>query len=236
MSETPMKISYRFVFEDGVSTEFSLVLNPITLIMKRTAPEEGAYPEWTELDFHKCPHCTLDSSLDMHCPVALNILAPVNTFRDTISYKKADVYITSRERQYMKSATVQEGLSSLVGLCMATSGCPFMEYLKPMVKFHLPFASSEETLYRVMTMYLFAQQLRMKSNEPPDWNLAGLEKIYDNIRTLNKSFTERLRNIKVQDATLNALVGLDCFAISVKFSRNHEMLQEVTNLFGAYFE
>ena len=146
------------------------------------------------------------------------------------------MYIDSPERKYLKSTSIQEGLSSLVGLCMATSGCPYLNYLKPMVRFHLPFASSEETMYRVLSMYLFAQQLRANQDAVPDWELKKLDKIYDNIRQVNRNFAERLRSIEVQDATLNALVNLDCFAISVKFSINFDMLEGVNNLFSAYME
>ena len=234
MSKEPLEFKYKFVFEDGKSSQFDLSLDPDTLLMQRDIPKP--YPEWTSLEFEQCPHCPLDTRLESHCPVALNILAPVTTFKESISYEKADVYIASPDRRYMKPTTIQEGLSSLVGLCMASSGCPYMEYLKPMVRFHLPFASSEETLYRVLTMYLFAQQMRSKSGEEPDWDLKKLDKIYDNIRQVNKSFTERLRNIQAQDATLNALINLDCFAISVKFSLNFDMLDEITDFFGAYMD
>ena len=78
--------------------------------------------------------------------------------------------------------------------------------------------------------------MRSKSGEEPDWDLKKLDKIYDNIRQVNKSFTERLRNIQAQDATLNALINLDCFAISVKFSLNFDMLDEITDFFGAYMD
>lgn len=234
MPEEALEFKYKFIFEDGKSAQFDLTLDPDTLLMKRDLPDD--LPEWANLDFHQCPHCPLDARLEPHCPVALNVLAPVTMFHESVSYESADVYIASPERRYMKPTTIQEGLSSLVGLCMATSGCPYLEYLKPMVRFHLPFASSEETMYRVISMYLFAQKLRMKQGLSTDWELAKLDKIYDNIRQLNKSFTERLRNIKVKDAALNALINLDCFAISVKFSINLDMLDEVTDLFGAYMD
>ncbi len=234
MSDETLEFKYKFVFEDGKTTQFDLVLDPDTMLMRRDISEP--YPDWTELDFNKCPHCPLDSRMHTHCPVALSILAPVTTFRESISYEKADVYIAAPERRYMKPTSIQEGLSSLVGLCMATSGCPHLDYLKPMVRFHLPFASSNETMYRVLSMYLFAQQMRVKQGYKPDWELKKLDKIYDNIRQVNKSFTERLRAIEVQDAALNALVNLDCFAISVKFSINFEMLDGVKNLFGAYMD
>jgi hypothetical protein len=232
LSEETLSYNYKFFFEDGKFTEFNCVLDSITLELKSDLPEP--YPEWTELEVHRCPHCPLDPRLESHCPVALNVLAPVSFFRDSLSYEKADVFIASEDRRYMKHTTIQEGLSSLVGLCMATSGCPHLDFLRPMVRFHLPFATSEETMYRAITMYLYAQHIRMKQGDRPDWELKDLDVIYENIRTLNKSFVDRLRSTQIKDATLNALVNLDCFAISVKFSLNFNMLDDVSNYFGAY--
>ncbi len=67
-----------------------------------------------------------------------------------------------------------------MGIYMVTSGCPVMGKLKPMVKFHLPFASGEETSYRMVTMYLLAQFFKYKNGKEPDWDLKNLVKIYDN--------------------------------------------------------
>ena len=60
----------------------------------------------------------------------------------------------------MQFFLVQMGVSSLLGVIMTTSGCPIMAQLKPMVRFHLPFASLEETIFRMVSMHLVAQYLR----------------------------------------------------------------------------
>jgi hypothetical protein len=123
----------------------------------------------------------------------------------------------------------------MVGLRMATSGCPAFERLKPMVRFHMPFATSEETAYRALSMYLFAQYIIYKrGGGNPDWDLKYLDSMYDRIREVNKYVVTRLQNIKVKDASLNALINLDCFAISVKFSINLEMIDEIEYLFAGY--
>ena len=73
----------------------------------------------------------------------------IHSFKDSISYEEVEVFITTKARTYMKRTTLQKGLSSLLGIYMVTSGCPTMEKLKPMVRYHLPFATEEETKYRV---------------------------------------------------------------------------------------
>ena len=119
---------------------------------------------------------------------------------------------------------------------MVTSGCPIMEKLKPMVRYHLPFATLRETQYRVMSMYLLAQYFLYKRGMEPDWDLTNLVKIYDDIRIVNKNFSQRLAHIKVEDATLNALVKLDMFAQHISFSIDRNVLDEMECLFNAYFE
>jgi hypothetical protein len=41
---------------------------------------------------------------------------------------------------------------------VATSGCRYTAYFKPMARFHLPFANEEETAYRAISMYLLSQR------------------------------------------------------------------------------
>ena len=131
---------------------------------------------------------------------------------------------------------MQQALSSLLGIYMVTSGCLVMDRLRPMVRFHLPFATLEETNYRVISMYLMAQYFRRKRGLRPDWELKGLVPIYEAIQTVNKSFLARLNELKGKDANANALVILDSFAGYVTFSINTDLLDEVEGLFKPYLE
>ena len=119
---------------------------------------------------------------------------------------------------------------------MVTSGCSIMEKLKPMVRYHLPFATEEETRYRVISMYVLAQYFLFKRGKTVDWELKKLVDIYDDIQTVNKHFCKRLATIQSKDASINALIVLDCFADFVRFSINKKMLDEIEFLFNAYFK
>ena len=57
---------------------------------------------------------------------------------------------------------------------MALSGCPVLEQLKPMARFHLPFASVEETIYRAASMYL-----AIMLQEPTQDNVDPLESLFE---------------------------------------------------------
>ena len=221
----PIIYHYRFVFENGIEKEFRVELDRKTLIAIQPADRE--HPEWTALNFFRCPNCSLDEGTNKHCPVALNLADIIDSFKGSASYEKVDVSVETNERKYSKKTTLQRGVSSLIGVYMVSSGCPVMEKLKPMVRYHLPFATEEETKYRAISMYLFAQYFLRKKGEVPDWELTGLARIYEEVRTANRGFCKRLSNIKIEDASINAVVVLDCFADAVKFSIKEDILKEM---------
>jgi hypothetical protein len=225
---------YRFIFGGGLERKIDIKLDKKTLNLIQTKRE--SYPEWTELKYFKCPNCPLDEEQHSFCPVAVNLVDLIDFFQDMISYKEVDLLVQSEERTYIKHTTLQQGISSLMGIYMVTSGCPIMEKLKPMVCYHLPFPTLKETQYRVISMYLLAQYFLHKRGKEPDWELKNLVKVYDDIRIVNKGFFQRLAQIKIRDATLNALIKLDMFAQHISFSIDRNVLDEMEYLFYSYFQ
>jgi hypothetical protein len=120
-----------------------------------------------------------------------------------------------------------------MGLVIATSGCPYTVYLKPMARFHLPLAGEEETIYRAASMYLLAQYFRRGAGMPEDGSLAGLKQIYRDLQVVNTAMAERLRAVAEQDSAVNALVLLDLFAKTVPYSIE-DFLADVRYLFEPY--
>jgi hypothetical protein len=232
MSSNGITFKYSFKFGSGDEKKFNVTLDPKTLNMVREVKDE--YPAWTELDAFRCPNCPLDSSKNKYCPVITSLLDVIVFFKDSISYEEVDVVIETEEREYVKHTAIQSGLNPLMGIFMVATGCPVLGKLKPMVRFHLPFASLEETNFRMISMYLFAQYFIYKEGMEPDWDLKGLIKIYEDIRIVNKNFCERLSALKVKDAAINALVTLDCFAFSVSYSIDKDKLLGIKDLFSEY--
>jgi hypothetical protein len=109
-----------------------------------------------------------------------------------------------------------------------------MEPLRPLVRFHLPFASMEETEFRIVSMYLVAQYFRDKNGKDADWQLAGLQEIYNKVKDVNIYFAKRLRSATSKDASVNALVILDCFAKAVPFAVK-TTLSDYEKHFESYF-
>jgi hypothetical protein len=223
-------ITYAYRFEDGGTIKFDLLLDKATLAL--TVERRRDLPEWTLLGYAKCRICPLDDRSHPHCPVAANLSGIVDKFNKFVSHDKVNVACIVEERTYTKSTTVQMGLSPLLGIIMTTSGCPILEQLKPMVRFHLPFASLEETIFRMVSMHLVAQYLRKQSGKSVDWSLDGLTRIYGQVGQVNNDFAERLLGAAQNDVNVNALVNLDAFAKMVPLAAD-QMLRKMTPYFSA---
>ncbi len=233
-SEGPFFFHYRFTLNSGALKEFRVELDPATL--QFIPKKKDAYPAWTGLDYCKCSHCPLDSKIHERCPIAANLTDVIDFAKDAISYEEADVEIETASRTYKKRAALQHGVSSLMGIVMVTSGCPVMDKLRPMVRTHLPFAQMEETIYRLLSMYLLAQFFLWKKGGVPDWELKGLIKVFEDIETLNQFFWKRLKGVHSQDAGLNAVAHLDVFAQFTHMLVQEGRLDEIERLFKTYFD
>ena len=225
---------YRFKFPNGEEKSFTVRLDAGTLSL--IPPVKTSYPEWTKLSYHQCPNCPLKENEHPYCPAAVSLVDLVEAMSKVISHEEVDVTIESQARRYEKHTSIQQGVSSLTGLYMATSGCPVMGQLRPMVRHHLPFATLAETEYRVLSMYLLAQYFVAKRGGTPDWALTHLREMYEDIRKVNRAFSERLSAIPAEDANLNAIVILDTFADSITFSIDEQLLDELELLFLPYMK
>lgn len=225
-----MIIHYRFDFPTGECKEFTMELECETL--RLLAVPATVSPSWAKLENHQCSSCRFLPANREFCPIALNMVQIVEEFKDYFAYEDVKVTVTTQERSYSSETTLQAGLSSLIGIIMVSSGCPAMEKLKPMVRFHLPFASLEETIFRTISMYLVSRYYRLRRGEVVDWSLAGMVDLYASVGVVNKAFAERLREAAKKDANVNALVNLFCFAEMVPFAAE-EMLDQLENHFSA---
>ena len=122
-----------------------------------------------------------------------------------------------------------------MGLIMATSGCPRTAFLKPMARFHLPFASEEETVYRVTSMYMLAQYFLGLEGQTDVDGFSGLTRMYGELEYVNTAMAKRLRAATETDSSLNAIVLLDLFAKTVPWALNRS-LSDLRHLFTPYFE
>lgn len=203
MGNNAYEIIYQFQFDAEDKRNFKVRLDPETTVMI-PAKFNGDFA-WTKLEYRQCPCCQLTKDKHSFCPIAVNIAGLVETFKDKISHEKCIVRCKTTERSYLKKTSVMEGLSSLLGLIMATSACPEMSIFRPMARFHLPFSTIEETIVRSTTMYLLRQFFIYKDSGVPDWDLKKLYAHYETVKTVNAGLLERIRGLHDKDADRNAI-------------------------------
>lgn len=226
-----LRIRYCYIFSDDSRRIFDIAVNPRTLCIKSATDAE--LPSWTNLDFFQCQNCPLSPSEQPNCPLAVCLVDIVDGFNDLLSYEEVKLEVTTSERTIIQPTTVQRGLSSQIGLVMATSGCPHTAFFKPMARFHLPLASEEETIYRATSMYLLAQYFLGMEGRRDDSGFDGLKKIYENVQIVNRAIVERLRSASRVDSSINAVILLDVLALAIP-DVIEDSLEEIRFLFSAY--
>ena len=227
----PFKIQYRFRLDDGWQVQFNLKLNPFTLVAD--IDFHSGLPSWTRLDFHQCANCPLDVGQTKQCPAAVNMVPIVNRFADLLSHDEAMVEVQTADRMVFAHKTVQHGICSLMGLLMATSECPLTDFFKPMARFHLPFASTDETIWRATSTYLLLQYFKTQSGGTPDVHFRQLRRVYDDIQVVNSAFAKRMRAACRCDSMINAIILLDMFAKSMPIAID-DSLEQIRHLFTPY--
>lgn len=199
-------VRYIFELEDR---EVSFVVD--------TSPSEWSeavdYPDWALLENRQCACCPLKSGDCKYCPVAMHTHDVMQTFTGNKSTETVRVTVLTPERTYFEECDLQVGINSMMGLMMATSGCPVLKHLSSMASFHIPFCSTRETLRRTVGAYLTEQYfVQMKGGEP-DWELVELKKLYEVLEGLNRDFSKRVQDSQESDAVSNAVIMF--FATSV---------------------
>ena len=117
----------------------------------------------------------------------------------------------------MKETDTQSGLISLFGLIMSTSACPHLSWFKPLARFHLPFATVDETMFRILSVALIREYFNEGDNL-----VEGIQDIYSNIEKVNLGIIDRIRSHAKGDADANAIAALDLFGKLFEFELNSQ--------------
>lgn len=201
---------YRFFAADNEKIEVRLDFDAITFQLLPVAGQPT--PDWTRLDVHACAHCPLSAD-EAFCPSALGIARFVGSFDSRFSYEKAVVEVETPLRVVLSKSRFQAGMASLLGLVCATSGCPATQFLRPLARFHMPFASEQETLFRIVSAHLLG--IRARNVVQGGADRPGFDEMrekYATLRAVIGSLTDRLRPVVKRYASLNAAILLDSFA------------------------
>lgn len=201
-----LSIRYRFDLPDGSTKTLEFTFGASDFRMHQEAAENA--PFWTELGFSRCANCPLEELKNTHCPAALHMAPAVEPLKALVSFDTVGVTVTTLERTVYAETSAQQAMSSVLGLIMATSGCPWTDHLRPMARFHLPFASEAETLYRSISMFLLAREM---SGAEGRGGFTALEELYRNLHVVNRDMSRRLGAATRTDPARNALALLDSY-------------------------
>ena len=203
------QISYKFEFESGDCFDFAV---PIRGWTESAVTTGHVPPDWTRLEVNQCAVCPLSSSDHKHCPAAVDLSTVAAKFAAVASFTRARITVVVGHRTFTSDCDMNTGLRSLFGLCMALSGCPIAGRMRPLALRHLPFASVEETMTRVVGAYLMKQYFIAGNGGEPDWELKNLRSLYESLENVNQSLMARLRKASESDSNLNAMLGFVSFA------------------------
>jgi hypothetical protein len=162
------------------------------------------------------------------------VIAPVvRRFDGLLSHDAVRVEVETPERVSTQPTTVQRAIGSLLGLYIATSGCPHTTFFRPMARFHLPLASREETLFRATGAFLLGEYLRSSSGGGGAPGLEGLQHLYQSMQIVNAALVRRLQAATETDSSVNAIIILDLYARTLDlFFR--ESLEKIRPYFAEY--
>lgn len=200
----PFRIIYEFNFAGGIKKAFTMDFDPETheFIARRNS---GYISDWARLEYKKCPECPLDAERIAFCPVAFNISGILNFFSPMTSTERCFVRCITYQRTYSKTTDSMSALSSALAPIIFSSPCPFLVHVRPLARFHLPFFTPEESLVRSISFYLLSQYFVSRKKKKPDWDLAGLNLLFDKLKMVQSGMMRRSKNIFEGDACINAI-------------------------------
>jgi hypothetical protein len=204
-----LRIEYRFDLPNGSRKVLELRFNAVDFRLINEVTAEP--PFWTELKFNQCGNCPLNSKQSPQCPAALQMVPAVEALKELVSFDTVGVTVVQAERTIHAETSAQHAMSSVLGLIMATAGCPWTDHLRPMARFHLPFASEAETVYRSVSMYLLASHFAAAPGASAPGGFAGLQTLYENLHVVNRDMSRRLGAATRTDPARNAMALLDSY-------------------------
>lgn len=189
------------------------------------AARTAAPASWTALEYGQCAGCPLAVGEHPHCPAALALEEIATAFAGLISHETVDVEVRTPERTVVKRTDIQTALRSLMGLKMATCGCPILGRLRGPARMHLPFGNFEETLVRITGAYLIQQYLVAGQGGVPDWTLKGLGQLFAELERINICLKRRFDALDQKDANLNAIVAFLSFSARATMSLEEKLAE-----------
>jgi len=220
MKQALHEINYSFIFTNQEKNlQYSIQVDASPKSVPQIEPENC--PEWTKLSFKQCPNCPLKPKDHPICPAAYAMKDVVNDCKTLLSYQEVEIKVSFANRVIESKTKVQDALSSLLGLVLANSACPRFDFFRPMAYFHLPLATAEETMFRVLSCYLLASYFKGRVSSGVD--LDPLYGVYQELQMVNTHLAKRIGSLSEGDATQNAVVLLHLLSCILPETLDHSL-------------
>jgi len=193
MDKDFLSISYFFHFDEKDEVVFETIINTPSMI--HSLPRNYVPPEWAKT--FRCSICPSPPDDATCCNMCGSIAYLVNEFKAHKPDEPCTISVRTENRNYTLKQDFQTGFFSILGLYLATSDCPHLCFLKPLARFHLPFASSIETTFRTIGAYLLGEFFKSRKGTTPDWNLQNLAEAYKRVSTVNTEIISHLKKVKL---------------------------------------
>ncbi len=218
------RVDYQLESSNGKLLSYGIDIHRDTLVSRCSSAE--AAPDWARMDHVRCHNCTLPD--EEFCPIAARLAPAIQRFSPMVSHDRVIATVITPERSYVKEVDAQEAIRSLLGLIMATSGCPSMKPFRYMARYHLPFASLEETIGRIVSTCLLAQLFthpQTDADTPTQlpFTIREVENLYQTMQQLNENMSKRLRDSTKAESAVNAIIILSAYSALIPMVLDKEM-------------
>ena len=224
-------IAYNFRYDDGTDLRFEVDEEGDSSSESVDLPDA----DWLALENGRCEGCPLPPGSRKTCPAALSIHPILSSFGNRLSHETVKVVVEMNELEVHGTMSLQDAVRSLMGLQLGLCSCPVLKKLRPMARFHVPFGTQEQSLFRFVGTHLIAQYFRREGGLPFELDLTGLLDGIKELHKVNERLVERICQGVKKDAAINSLVILDTVATLLEIDLDAN-LDELRSHFGVYLE
>lgn len=199
------QIDYRITKPDNTCIHIPVQLDERGLRITDTAGGEPA--EVAEYAGEDCISCERYYG---HCKAERAIADVTATFDDLQSTDLVNTAVEIEGRTLHLESPAPRALASLMGLLMASSGCPRLLPFRAMAVFHQPFATPEENVVRAAGFWLirsWTQGIQLDGDA-----FASLQHAWSNLEEVNQHVSAKVLANTKNDAASNGIAYLDVLA------------------------
>ena len=198
-------ISYKITKPSGVVVHIPVQLNERGLICESVGQRSDQSVS-SEFIGENCLAC------DRHhqgCKAERAIGPVVDSFDDLHSTDEVSAEVETEGRIVALKSPAPRVLASLMGLLMASSGCPRLIPFRAMALFHQPFATAEENVVRAAGFWLMRSSSQGTLVDNP---YEALQEAWEMLENVNRHVSEKLLARCSTDVSSNGVAYLDVLA------------------------